>query len=432
MGKSSKSKLPEGRDADGFYTNPVTGQQKAYNAFLLQGSPGAGAAARDTTAWNSALNNWISTIAKTRGVEGDPMASVQESWFVDGGPGTPGVSIVQPASTALEKALLDKTMADYVTPALEADKTNKAKYQAILEKYKPAIDQNRELVNDMLTEDGNTGHSVLASRELENLSDAVDSSSGAIDARETAKIGDIDTALAEYLSQIDERKGSKLEALDPLLKERLNSAETAATSASLGEQIARDNITADLAAQGFVGGGSSFTDGAMARASIDARQAAAAAMGAAKEANARDVLGVNNESTDSVYDAKKWGTTGRFNAGNEATDSRFDLANWDANRKLAYLDADNTRRLSNLSTPFSLTQDEIKLDQSVDDAGWAGLQRSLDTLNWWKLDNANHAPVSTAPTPTYEVSPSIWASVGPSLTNAGLSIAKGNNWWSKK
>ena len=420
---------------------------------------------------------------------------------------------------SLEQALMDKTMSDYVEPALAKDKENQEKFKKLLDSWQPTMDANRKLVGELSTEDGDTGHSVLATQELANLQEAIDTANTSAADRETAKIGDIDTslqeylgaigdqqtakrsnvdaalekylgaigdqrtakngeldtALTDYLASIDKREASKLTDIDPLLQSRLDAAETQASATSLGEQAVRDQITAALAAQGYIGG-SSFADGQNARATIDARTAAAQALGAAKIANATDVLAVNNEATNSIYDTESGITTqrlavgnaaadsihgarttaadqtmavdntaadsiykaitdasaGRLGVKNEASDALYDAANWGAGQKLSYLDADTKRRLSNLETPIDLASQEVNLNTAIDNAGWAGLNRSLAALDWWKLGNASGGGTTTAAPTTTDTTTSAAGAIGPSLVNAGLSIAQSKNWWQKK
>lgn len=416
-------------------------------------------AARDAGQTAAGFRTWIWLSAKN-----DPMMLDEIRTYTE-----------EKDGTALEKDLLDRTLDDYLYPGLEEDKANQEKFKEMLASYQPAIDANRKLVTDLATEDGTTGHSILATQELANLDEAIETSKGAIDTRQTSKLGNIDTslaevlaaidqqqkskqgnlddALAEYLSAIDSRETDKLGDLDPLLQARLDSAEGLATSASLGEQAARDQIVADLAAQGYFGG-SSFSDGQLAQASIAARQAAANALGSAREANAKDVLNVNNEATDSTYDANTGITTKRLGVdddaadaifantsdaskaklgvNNEAADSLFDTTSFGADQRLAYLDADTKRRLSNLETPLTLAQDEMDMKLALDDAGWAGLKRGLNTLNWWKLSQADGGGNVVAAPNTVDTTPSAAGAIGPSLVNAGLSIAQSKNWWQKQ
>lgn len=388
-----KESASQAINADGTFAAPSTGYQIAYNAYLAQGSPGANGAAVNSPAWQNSFNSWMGPILAARGAYdsglADPLDAVQASWFTDGGVGSPGVTASADGTVTeevpLEQDLMQRTLDQYVYPALEGDAANKEKFAKILAGYQPAMDANRQLVTDLATEDGTTGHSKLATRELANLDEALQSSLGATNERQTRKLAD----------------------LAPLIAERLNGAETVVTAASLGEQAARDKIVADMASQGYIGG-SSFADQSLARATTDARQQGAQAVSAAKLANASDTLGVNNEASDSIWDAKNWG----------------------ANQKLSTLGADTTRRLSNLETPMSLANSEVNLTNSIDDASWAGLRRSLDALKWWKLGNATGGgDVAAAPTDT--VLPSALAAIGPSLVNAGLSMGQANNWWQK-
>lgn len=374
----------------------------------------------------------------------------------------------------LEQDLLDRVMSDYVNPALEKDKANQEKFKKLLESWQPTIDSNRALVGKLATEDGSTGHSILATQELANLQAAIDTANASAAEREKSKLGDIDTsvqeylgaidqqktsksseldkALASYLASIGEREGTKLEDINPLLQARLDAAEAQATAASLGEQTARDQITADLASQGYIGG-SSFADAQIARAGIDARTAAAQALGTAKTANASDVLGVKNEASDATYDAKNAITTKRLGVGNDAADSIFktqtdastarlgvkneasdalyDATNWGAAQKLSYLDADTKRRLANLETPITLANEELNLNTAVDNAGWAGLNRSLAALDWWKLANASGGGNVTAAPTTTDTTTSVAGALGPSMVNAAMTYAQANDWWKK-
>lgn len=77
----------------------------------------------------------------------------------------------------------------------------------------------------------------------------------------------------------------------PLAKARLDSAGALATAVNQGLQSTADQLTATRAKQGYLGS-SSFDDAALARASIDARQKAAQAMGGARELNAQDLASI--------------------------------------------------------------------------------------------------------------------------------------------
>jgi hypothetical protein len=73
----------------------------------------------------------------------------------------------------------------------------------------------------------------------------------------------------------------------PLAEARMRAGELQATAVNVGLQRTQDQLTADAARAGYVGG-STVQDAAMARASIDARQRAAEAISGARVANAGD------------------------------------------------------------------------------------------------------------------------------------------------
>lgn len=91
----------------------------------------------------------------------------------------------------------------------------------------------------------------------------------------------------------------------PLAEARIRAADLQATAVNVGLERERDQMTADAARQGYVGG-SSARDGAAVRATVGARQHAAEAMGAATTANATDTrdIGVRGATGErSIADA---------------------------------------------------------------------------------------------------------------------------------
>ena len=420
-------------NGDGTFSTPINGYQRAMNSFILNGAPGTNGAAVGSSAWNNAFNAWAGKAMELNGAYdaadangGDPLDLWSDNWDFE------AVSdVLYGDDVPLEQDLMDRVLSDYVYPGLEKDKANQAEFAKLLESYKPVFDANNRLVSDLSIEDGDTGHSILATQELKNLDEALAASLAATDEREASKYTDLDAALAEILAANDTRQSEKLGYLEPLLQSRLDGAESQVVAASLGEQKARDQIAANMAAQGYIGG-SSFADANLARATIDARQTGAQAVADAKQANALDVLDVNNEFANSKYDTTNWGASQRLGIGNEASDSIWDAKNWGANQKLAYLDADTKRRLSNLETPFTLVNDQVDLTTKLDRAGWANLDKGLDTLKWWKLSEADGGGTVSAAPNTVDTSGNWASAIGPSLVNAGLSIGQANNWWQTK
>ncbi len=76
-----------------------------------------------------------------------------------------------------------------------------------------------------------------------------------------------------------------------MAQSRLDSANALTTAVNLGLQTTNDQLTANQAKQGYLGG-SSFDQAALARAAIGARQQGAQALGNAREANAADLLAI--------------------------------------------------------------------------------------------------------------------------------------------
>lgn len=295
----------------------------------------------------------------------------------------------------LEQEMLNRTLEDYIYPALDGDKANKANAQAIVDSYQPGMDASRKLVQDMLTTD-ESGNSALVNREIAHLDEA-----------RAIKLAAADEQQATRFAALTEELGSREAALAVLNQERLNAADGQATAINLAQQTEADQIAANAAAQGFIGG-SSFQDGQLGRSLITARQGAAGVMDATKVANATDVRSLSD-----------YGATEKRGIIDQAAGLTYNTNDWYGTGKLGYYDADTTRRLANLNTPLLNATAELGLQNTVNDAGWDGLNRSLGALNWWKQDGS--APSATT-APVAEATPSWAAALGPSLVNAGLSI----------
>lgn len=221
--------------------------------------------------------------------------------------------------------------------------------------------------------------------------------------------------LAGEMGMADETAGRRRtalqEALDkmygaqaPVDAARLGEAEGAVTGVNLGLERTLDQLDAERATQGFVGGSTMDTNAAT-RATIDARQRGANLVGAAKTANAMDARSIGG------FDASQG-----YSIAEELARQRQDLYNADYGRSLQ----------AALSLPQATNQ-FIQTQRNIDDQRNAGLNRSLGVLNWW-------ANGSTAPTATYnpieaDNSGNDLAGLGANLTSAALNIGAANNWW---
>lgn len=289
----------------------------------------------------------------------------------------------------------------------------------------------------------------------------------------------------------------------PLADARVKAAELQATAVNLGLQSTQDQLRADAAREGFVGG-STMQDAALARAAVDARQNAAGALGQANLANATDTRdiaarGATGERTiaEALAAAQREisgqratgtaaldvaGATGRQQLGDQFATGKAALTNQTAaNRaainaqganttyqdsvagasgmrsildqlasgtaatkvagaqqtqeaqqagnaaKATYYDNDWARALSAATMTPGLTTNLVGSLSALDNYGRSGVDRTLNTLNWWSNP-------STAPTPgAVAVQPSTsgngLSTLGSSLVGAGLNLGTSNDWW---
>jgi hypothetical protein len=169
----------------------------------------------------------------------------------------------------------------------------------------------------------------------------------------------------------------------PMAKARLDSANALATAVNLGLETTRDQLTADRARQGYLGS-STFSDAALGRAAIGARQNAAGVLGAAREANAGDLRSIQTRGA----------TEGRLLA-DELANNYLSLAGREATgtRSLADILAEGTRGIADtgaagragIANATGLSRQNIGnagATQSYQDrvVGANDLQALLDTL----------------------------------------------------
>jgi hypothetical protein len=223
--------------------------------------------------------------------------------------------------------------------------------------------------------------------------------------------------LAGEQAMADETAGSRRTALEAALAKmygaqegvdvaRLAEAEGAVTGVNLGLERTLDQLDAERATQGFVGGSTMDTNAAT-RATVDARQRGAGLVGAAKTSNAMDSRNIG------AFDASQG-----YSIADELARQRQQLYNADYGRSLQ----------AALSLPQATNQ-FIATQRNIDDQRNAGLSRTLGAISWW-------GGGGTAPTATYNpVEPSgsgnDLAGLGANLTSAALNIGSANNWWQK-
>jgi len=147
--------------------------------------------------------------------------------------------------------------------------------------------------------------------QQQNLATEIESLRGAADAQSLAR----KTALQ---AEIDGLTSAQV----PMAEARLASANALNTAVNLGLESTQDAMTAQRAKQGYLGS-SSFSDAALARASIGARQQGAQVMGQAREANAGDLRSINaRAATEGRGLADQYANTLFDITGREATGGR--------------------------------------------------------------------------------------------------------------
>lgn len=134
--------------------------------------------------------------------------------------------------------------------------------------------QKAALTQQIATQQADLEQSITTQRQA--LQDQITALGNAADAQSQAKLASLQTEIAGLNA-----------AQAPLNAARSAAANMQATAVNTGLQRTQDQLTAQNALAGYVGG-STGQDAALARATIDARQQAAQAIGSANTANASD------------------------------------------------------------------------------------------------------------------------------------------------
>ncbi len=135
--------------------------------------------------------------------------------------------------------------------------------------------QRAALTEQITSQQANLEQSITTQRQA--LTEQIAALGTAADAQSAAQR----TALQQELAGLTA-------AQQPLAAARLQAAELQATAVNVGLERTKDQLTAQAAEQGYVGG-STAQNAALARATVDARQRAAEAVGGARVANAADL-----------------------------------------------------------------------------------------------------------------------------------------------
>lgn len=286
-----------------------------------------------------------------------------------------GYQQVEPSTTQpLEQALLGQ-----VLPSLIEDVTNDANRAQMADAQRAIAQGDYDLARSIIQR-------ATSGQQLQT-------ELGTADAAATSKRAALDDALAKLTA-----------AQQPLSDARLAGAEGQVTAVNLGLQRSLDQLDADRAQQGYVGGSTGDINAAT-RATIDARQKGANLVGDARVANATDMRDIGG-----------FGANQGYSIAGALADQRQQLTNADYGRSLQ----------AALSLP-QLQNQFITSTRNIDDQRNAGLLRTQQALNWWTSN-------SQAPTATYNpVSADNMgndiAGLGANLTGAAISIGNANKWW---
>jgi len=332
-----------------------------------------------------------------------------------------GAFVTQSDGSRLETATgrVYKTVEDYAKAHFEAfgdaDRQNKLQVTTRLDQEYANADDYSKTLSDaarLATDESKTA-----------LAEAYAAKQGALDLEGTAKT-----------AAIDDYSKSLLSSLDPVANSRLDAARLQSAAINQGAESTRDQLIADMASQGYLGG-SSMSDAALSRATIDARQQAANTMANARLINATDKQGIEGTISDARKTLADYLASGKTTLTNANADTRFNLdaslanSKADATRmgadlKQNYFDNDLTRKQAAATTNAQLGQLQLSNIGKADEIGWQGLDRTLDRLNWFSTSAT--PTTATATTTEADQSGSLWAGIGSGLLSGGLQLAASN------
>lgn len=133
-----------------------------------------------------------------------------------------------------------------------------------------------------------------------NLEQSVAEQGAALEAEIASLQGNASQAAATRRAALEVQLTELRAAQAPMAEARVRGAEALATAVNLGLQSTQDQLRAQAARDGFIGG-STMQDTALARAAIDARQQAAMALGQANIANAGDLRDIETSGAQGRF-----------------------------------------------------------------------------------------------------------------------------------
>jgi hypothetical protein len=329
-------------------------------------------------AWNNAFNQWTTDVQDALGISGQGWDAIPadqlSSLAYEGDPGTPGTPAQPGATVPLEQGLLQTAL-----PGLLADVGNDAQRQLMAQALDAQAAGDYQTARDLIAR-------ATSGQQLQT------------------ELGTADQTAASKQAALQQALDQLTGAQAPVSAARTQAAQDAITGVNLGLEGTKDQLTAERAAQGYVGG-STMDDAALARATIGARQQGATLLGDANLQNATDTRSIGT-----------FGANQGYSIAGSLADQRQALTNADYGRSLQA--ALSLPQLQNSYTTTLVNNDAL---------GNAGLTRTQNALNWW-------AAPATAPTSQYIAqqpsnSGNQISALGTNLLGAGISIGNANNWW---
>jgi hypothetical protein len=136
--------------------------------------------------------------------------------------------------------------------------------------------------------------------QQQNLEASVATQRQALEEEVAALQGNASAAAQARRAAAEQQLATLRAAQAPLNDARLRAGEALATAVNLGLQSTQDQLRAEAAREGFIGG-STMQDAALGRAAIGARQDAAQAIGNARVANATDSRDIEARGSERLY-----------------------------------------------------------------------------------------------------------------------------------
>lgn len=144
---------------------------------------------------------------------------------------------------------------------------------------------------------------------------------------------------------------------------------------------------------------------------------------------ATGLRGIVDDSAKGRFNLSDSDATARVAVNDARADGVRTAADNATGLKQNYFDADFGRRLEASLRPAQIATTRLNFTNAADEAGQAGLNRSLRTLAFFQGNNA--PPPSSSFTRTPSTSGADLAALGASSVNAALNIANANKWFTK-